>query len=53
MTGVTRIHTVEEAQGIVDTMDSRGYSVIDCARRYGNGSAEEVSEAYCKGTIRN
>lgn len=46
MTGVTRVHTVEEAQAIVDYFLGKSYTIIDAARRYGNGSSEEVNPTF-------
>lgn len=37
----TRIHTVENAQELVDCYISHGYNTIDTARLYGGGTSEE------------
>lgn len=37
-----RIHTVEDAQRVMNCYIERGYNVIDTARIYGGGTSEEV-----------
>ena len=37
-----RIHTVEDAQSVVNCYTERGYNTIDTARLYGGGTSEEV-----------
>ncbi|KAH7910358.1 NADP-dependent oxidoreductase domain-containing protein [Hygrophoropsis aurantiaca] len=36
-----RVHTVEQAQEIIDVFTSHGYNKIDTARLYGGGTSEE------------
>lgn len=41
-TNTTRIHSLSEAQEVVDVVVSHGHKAFDTSRFYGYGSSEEV-----------